>query len=71
MNLLINLHLTYKPCKNFNFFPIFTYNQGKVFLILPITWGGGGGHLYIWSPLGVSSPCVNDVIIQSIFWKRD
>ena len=54
MNLLIFLHLTYKPCKNFNFFliftynqgkvvlivPIFTYNQGKVSLILPITWGG-------------------------------
>ena len=57
MNLPIFLHLTCKPCKNFNFFLIFTYNQGKVllilhiftydqgkgFLILPITEGGGGG----------------------------
>ena len=51
MNLLIFLHLTYKPCKNFKFFLIFTYNQGKVFLILPIT---RGGHMYTWSPLGVA-----------------
>ena len=47
MNLLIFLDLTYNPYKNFKFyslqgqnfksFLIFTYNQGKVFLILPIT----------------------------------
>ena len=52
MNLLIFLDLTYNPGQNFklyslqgqNFkiFLIFTYNQGKVFLILPITGGGGG-----------------------------
>ena len=51
MNLLIFLDLTYSPGKNFKFyslqgqnfkiFLIFTYNQGKVFLILPITRGGG------------------------------
>ena len=68
MNLLIFLDLTYNPGKNFKFyslqgqnfkiFPIFTYNQGKVFLILPVTLGGGGGggHMYTWSPLGVASP---------------
>ena len=48
-NLLIFLDLTYNPCKNFksyslqgqNFkiFLIFTHNQGKGFLILPITRG--------------------------------
>ena len=53
MNLLIFLDLSYNPCKNFNFllpqgqnvqiFLIFTYNQGKIFFILPITQGGGGG----------------------------
>ena len=46
MNLLIFLDLTYNPCKNVKFcsfqwknvqFFIFTYNQGKIFLILPIT----------------------------------
>ena len=61
MNLLIFLDLTYNPDKNFKFyslqgqnfkiFLIFTYNQGKVFLILPITWEG---HMYTWSPLGVA-----------------
>ena len=49
MNLLIFLDLTYNPCKNVKFcslqgknvkfFLIFTYNQGKIFLILPITRG--------------------------------
>ena len=49
MNLLIFLNLTYNLGKNFKFyslqgqnfkfFLIFTYNQGKVFLILPITQG--------------------------------
>ena len=49
MNLLIFLDLTYNPCKNFKFyslqgqnvqiFLIFTCNQGKFFLILPITRG--------------------------------
>ena len=62
MNLLIFLDLTYNPCKNFKFyslqgqnlkiFLIFIYNQGKVFLILPIT--RGGGVIYTWSPLGVA-----------------
>ena len=62
MTLLIFLDLTYNPCKNFKFyslqgqnfkiFLIFTNNQGKVFLILPIP-GGGGGHMYTWSLLGV------------------
>ena len=52
MNLLIFLDLTYNPCKNVKFcylqgknvqfFLIFTYNQGKIFLTLPITWGRGG-----------------------------
>ena len=50
MNLLIFLDLTYNPCKNLKFyslqgqnvqiFLIFTYNQGKIFLILPIIRGG-------------------------------
>ena len=53
MNLLIFLDLTYNPGKNFKFyslqgqnfkiFLIVTCNQGKVFLILPISRGGGGG----------------------------
>ena len=61
MNLLIFLDLTNNPGKNFKFyslqgqnfkiFLIFTYNQGKVFLILPITWGG---HMYTWSLLEVA-----------------
>ena len=52
MNVLIFLDLTYNPGKKFKFyslqgqnfkiFLIFTYNQDKVFLILPITQGGGG-----------------------------
>ena len=56
MNLLIFLDLTYNPWKNVKFcslqgknvqfFLIFTYSQGKIFLILPITRGGGGAHLY-------------------------
>ena len=54
MNLLIFFDLTYNPGKNFKFyslqgqnfkiFLIFTYNQGKVFLILPIT---RGAHVYL------------------------
>ena len=66
MNLLIFLDLTYNPGKNFKFyslqgqnfkiFLIFTCNQGKVFLILPITRGGGGGHMYTWSPSGKVAP---------------
>ena len=54
MNLLIFLDLTYNPGRNFKFyslqgqnfkiFLIFTYNQGKVFLILPITQGA---HVYL------------------------
>ena len=54
MNLLIFLDLTYNPCKNVqfcslqgknvNFFLIFTSNQSKIFLILPIT---GGAHVYL------------------------
>ena len=61
MNLLIFLDLTYNPGKNLKFyslqgqnfkmFLIFTYNQGKVFLILSIT---RGEHMYTWSPLGVA-----------------
>ena len=53
MNLLILLDLIYNLHKNFKFYSlqgqnvqiffIFTYNQGKIFLILPITLGGGGG----------------------------
>ena len=48
MNLLIFLDLTHNPCKNFKFYSlqgqnlqifICTYNEGKIFLILPITWG--------------------------------
>ena len=52
MNWLIFLDLSYNPCKNFKFyscqwqnvqfFLIFTNNQGKIFLILPIT----RGHMY-------------------------
>ena len=49
--LQIFLDLTYNTCKNFkvyshqgqDIFLIFTYNQGKIFLIFPITRGGGGG----------------------------
>ena len=62
MNLLISLDLTYNPGKNFKFyslqgqnfkiFLIFTYNQGKVFLILPIT---RGAHVYLVS-IGSSPP---------------
>ena len=54
MNLQIFLDLTYNPCKNSKFYflqvqnlkmvLIFTYNQDKVFLILPITPGRGGGE---------------------------
>ena len=53
MNLQVFLDLTYNPCKNFKvyslqgknvqIFLVFTYTQGKIFLILPITRGGGGG----------------------------
>ena len=70
MNLLIFFDLTYNPCKNFKFYSlqaqnfkislIFTYNQGKVLLILLIT-RGGGGHMYTWSTLGVASPADNDI----------
>ena len=55
MNLLIFLDLTYNLGINFKFYSLqgqnfkifltFTYNQGKVFLILPITEGGGGGGI--------------------------
>ena len=61
MNLQILLDITNNPCKKFKFyshqgqnvqiFQIFTYNQDKIFLILPIT---RGEHMYIWSPLRVS-----------------
>ena len=54
MNLLIFLDLAYNPGINFKFyslqgqnfkiFLIFTYNRGKVFLILPIT---RGAHVYL------------------------
>ena len=54
MNLLIFLDITYNPGINFRFyslqgqnfkiFLIFTYNQDKVFLILPITLGA---HVYL------------------------
>ena len=53
MNLPIFLDLTYNPCmSNFailkgkmsSFFLISTHNQGKIFLILPITWGA---HVYL------------------------
>ena len=67
MNLLIFLDLTYNLCKNFKFyslqeqnlkiFLIFTYNQGKLFLILPIT---RGGHMYTWFPLGVAPSIFSD-----------
>ena len=50
MNLLILLDLTDNPCKNFKFYSlqgqnvniclIFTNNQRKFFLVLPITRGG-------------------------------
>ena len=63
MNLLIFLDLTYNPCKNFKFyslqgqnvqpFLIFTYNQGQIILILPIT---RGRHMYTWSPMGIAPP---------------
>ena len=65
MNLLIFLDLTYNmdinfkfyslQGKNFKIFLIFTYNQDKVFLILPIALGGGGGGglMYTWSPFEV------------------
>ena len=50
MNLLLSLDLTYAKMSNFALFkgkcPIFSYfthNQGKIFLILPITQGG---HMY-------------------------
>ena len=59
--LLISLDLRYYPCNNFKFYSLqgqifefflfFTYNQGKIFLILPITWGH---KWYTWSPLGVA-----------------
>ena len=51
---------TYNQGKAFLILPIFTYNQGKVFLILPIT---RGGHMYTWSPLGVAPP-------PSDFWHE-
>ena len=63
MNLLIFLDLTYNPGKNFKFyslqgqnfkiFLIFTYNQRKVFLILPIY---PGGHVYLVSIGSCPSP---------------
>ena len=69
MNVLIFLDLTYNPGKNFKFyslqgqnfkiFLIFTYiyNQGKVFLILPITQGGTciPGLQWEFPPLSVTS----------------
>ena len=70
MILLIFLDLTYNPCKSFKFyslqgqnvqiFLIFTYNQGKIFLILFITWaeGGGGAHVNLVS-IGSAPPPVN------------
>ena len=55
MNLLIFLDLTWNPGKNFKFyslqgqnvkiFLVFTYIQGKIFLILPITLGRGGTYI--------------------------
>ena len=68
-NLLILKDLTYNPCNNFKFyslqfqnvkiFIIFTYNQGKIVLILPIILGGGGGgaHVYLVS----SGSCIPSV----------
>ena len=66
MNLLLFLDLTYNPGKNFKFyslqgqhfkiFLIFTFNQGKVFLILPIT--RGGAHVYLVS-IGSCPPPVS------------
>ena len=63
MNLLMFLDLTYNKCKNFKFyslqgqnveiFLIFTNNQGKIFLILPITQGGTCVPCLM-SPLGVA-----------------
>ena len=65
MNLLIFLDLTYNPCKNFKFdslqgqnvqiFLIFIFKQGKIFLILPIT-RGGGAHVYLVSIESSPSP---------------
>ena len=59
---MIFLDLTYNPCKNFKFyslqgqnvqiFLIVTYDQGKMFLILPIT---RGAHVYLVS-IGSSPP---------------
>ena len=80
MNLLIFLDLSYNPCKNFKFyslqeqnvqiFLIFTYNQGKILLILPIT----RGHMYTWSPLGVApldqNPCTPTYVYVRM-WRRD
>ena len=57
--LLIFLDFTYNPWKNLKFyslqgqnvpnFLLFTNNQGKIVLILPIT----RRDMYTWSPLGV------------------
>ena len=44
-NLCKNVKVFSLQGKNAQFFLIFTYNQGKIFLILPITQGGGG-HMY-------------------------
>ena len=57
MNLLIFLDLAIILAKISNstltrgkmseFLLFFSYNQGKIFLILPITRGGGGAHVYL------------------------
>ena len=70
MNLLIFVDLTYYPGKNFKFFslqgqnfkifPIFTYNQDKVFLILPIT---RGTHVYLVSIGSCHTPLLLLLII--------
>ena len=62
MNLPIFLDLSYNPFKklkfyslqgqNFQIFLVITYDQGKIFFILPIT----RGHMFTWSPLGVPLP---------------
>ena len=83
MDLPIFVDLTYNPFKNFKSYSLpgqnfkiflnFTYNQGKVFLILPITQGGGA-HVYM---VSIGSPPLPDCknvhhhVIQKFYVKLE
>ena len=71
LDLTCNLGMNFKfyslQGQNFKIFLIFTYNQGKVFLILPIIPGGRGAHVYLVS-IGSCPPHMRHFIFR--FWKN-